>query len=87
MIGGTQKNTASRRYRGLPYFHLLLSIITESVIRKGRTIVFFCVVIVSWIARRNEQLGFRVSSWSNRSLQANRRSISPASIEQGLATP
>ena len=38
--------------------------------------MFVCVVIVSWIARINQQLD-SVSSWGNRSLQANRRSISP----------
>jgi len=86
MIGGTQKNTASRRYRGLPYFHLLLSIFTESVIRKGRTIVFFCVVIVSWIARRNEQLGLEFQAGAIGLFRQTGGQFHLHQIEQGLAT-
>jgi len=74
-----KRKTASWRYRRLSYFHLLLSIFAESVIRQwsNDSVFLRCYCFMDRPKKRTAR--FRVSSWSNRSLQANRRSISPAS--------
>jgi hypothetical protein len=68
-----------RRYRRLAYFHPLLSAFAESVVRKWPNDSVFLLCYCFMDRPKTRTARFRVSSWSNQSLQANRRSILPAS--------